>query len=147
MHPVEIDENGFTLIELMIVVAIIGILASIAIPAYMNFATKAKRTEVKANLGGIYKAEISYFSEYSGYSNDFNAIGWRPVGQKMYYTYSVGGSSLGKGDPVPGTIAPGAGILAFSAYGWGNIDQDAFYDIWKMDETRDLSMELDDINN
>lgn len=50
-------QKGFTLIELMIVVAIIGILAAVAIPSYQNYTTKAKFTEVVSLTGGI-KAAI-----------------------------------------------------------------------------------------
>ncbi len=47
------NRKGFTLVELMIVVAIIGILAAIAIPNFLNFRLKAKTSEAKSNLGAI----------------------------------------------------------------------------------------------
>lgn len=53
--------EGFTLIELMIVVAIIGILAAVAIPAYLNFTKQAKTSEAHTNLGAIYQGARSYF--------------------------------------------------------------------------------------
>ena len=56
-------KKGFTLIELMIVVAIIGILAAIAIPNFLRFQAKSKQSEAKTNLGGIFTAEIAYFGE------------------------------------------------------------------------------------
>ncbi|AOY58987.1 type IV pilin protein [Desulfococcus multivorans] len=59
--------EGFTLIELMIVVAIIGILAAIAIPNFMNYQCKSKQAEAKQNLGAIAKVEEAYFAEYNTY--------------------------------------------------------------------------------
>ena len=55
------SKKGFTLIELMIVVAIIGILAAIAIPNFLRFQAKSKQSEAKTNLGGIFTAETVVF--------------------------------------------------------------------------------------
>jgi prepilin-type N-terminal cleavage/methylation domain-containing protein len=59
------DRKGFTLVELMIVVAIIGILAAIAIPSFLNFRLKAKASEAKSNLGAIRTTEVAYYAEWS----------------------------------------------------------------------------------
>lgn len=59
------NRKGFTLVELMIVVAIIGILAAIAIPNFLEFRLKAKSSEAKAVLGAIRHAELAYFAEWA----------------------------------------------------------------------------------
>ena len=59
------NRKGFTLVELMIVVAIIGILAAIAIPNFLNFRLKAKASEAKSNLGAIRTTETAYYAEWS----------------------------------------------------------------------------------
>jgi type IV pilus assembly protein PilA len=81
-------KKGFTLIELMIVVAIIGILAAIAIPNFLKFQAKSKQAEAKSNLGAIYTGQISYFGESNTYG-DFNIINWSPSGTPRYH-YCVG---------------------------------------------------------
>ena len=66
------NKKGFTLIELMIVVAIVGILAAIAIPAYLDYTVKAKLTEVSAAMDALgqsaseYHASTGYFPNASG---------------------------------------------------------------------------------
>jgi len=61
------NRKGFTLVELMIVVAIIGILAAVAIPNFLDFRLKAKTAEAKSNLGCIRITELAYFSEWEFY--------------------------------------------------------------------------------
>ena len=92
------SRRGFTLIELMIVVAIIGILAAIAIPNFIKFQCRSKQSEAKGNVKAIYTAEESYRAEQDKYINCTTAecgvggtspIGFNPKGNKVRYHYDV----------------------------------------------------------
>ncbi|MDD5027763.1 MAG: prepilin-type N-terminal cleavage/methylation domain-containing protein [Candidatus Omnitrophica bacterium] len=64
-------KKGFTLIELIIVVVIIGILAIIAIPKYYANVTKAERAQVYSNLVAIRQAVLSYYAVYGAYKSSY----------------------------------------------------------------------------
>lgn len=95
-------KKGFTLIELMIVVAIIAFLAMVAVPSFNQFLAKAKRAEAYVNLHAMYAAQKSYWMEHGRYCDSLcgeGSVGWKPEGyrgggaqEKFYYTYGCGGS-------------------------------------------------------
>ncbi|HKI47504.1 MAG TPA: prepilin-type N-terminal cleavage/methylation domain-containing protein [Balneolales bacterium] len=71
-----VEEQGWSLTELMVVLVIIGILVMLAIPIYRNITTKAKTTEAKIMLGQVMTLEKAYYLEHDVYSKDLAAIGF-----------------------------------------------------------------------
>src|SRR3990172_8021932 len=93
------SKKGFTLIELMIVVVIIGILAALAIPRFMRATTKSKQAEAKQILKQIYVMERAYRQEkdvywitgnsaYAGAPNAFSDIGVEIMATARY-TFTI----------------------------------------------------------
>jgi type IV pilus assembly protein PilA len=86
-------QKGFTLIELMIVVAIIGILAAIAIPNFLQYQMKSRQSEAKTNLQAIKTSEVSFQAErgcYVGIAVEVGSVA-AAVGTKMApYTWGAG---------------------------------------------------------
>lgn len=79
------NQNGFSLVELMVVVAIIGILAAIAIPNYQKFQARSKQTEARTQLSGIYASETSFVAEWGYGSANLAQIGYDVDGSNMLY--------------------------------------------------------------
>ena len=85
MRKIQGNERGFTLVELMVVVAIIGILVAVAIPQYQKYQAKARQTEAKITLGSVYTAEQSFAVENSSFTTCVVDIGVTPTGSQIYY--------------------------------------------------------------
>jgi type IV pilus assembly protein PilA len=134
-------DAGFTLIELMTVVAIIGLLVAIAIPQFVRFQMRAKTSEGKVNLASIARSEHGYFATYGTYVNvaapvpaplpaggrvawpvgsAFDVLGWQPEGQ-VYFVYLVSADNAG---------GAGAALRRFTAEAASDIDGDGAPAYW-----------------
>jgi prepilin-type N-terminal cleavage/methylation domain-containing protein len=127
---------GFTLVELMITVAIIGILASIAIPSFLNFQHRSRRSEGYANVVAIARLEQTYYGEYNRFQPadampgptlnvskrvwtpaaelEFATIGFSPDGA-VYHDYEV---------HIDASACPAQDCFTVTAY--GDADGDGF---------------------
>ena len=129
--------RGFTILELMITLAIVGIIAAIAIPIFTRYQSNSKSAEVKTNLGWLRVAQEAYFTENDAYRSanaepasipgpvqaDFNttvpgfaALGWTPEG-RVYFSYAIVASADGTGYTADaGADIDGDGIVQLWGY-------------------------------
>jgi type IV pilus assembly protein PilA len=77
-------KRGFTLVELMIVVAIIGILAALAIPNFIKFQARSKQSEAKQGLKAFFMAQRHYFSEADAFVADLGVLSFAPERGNRY---------------------------------------------------------------
>jgi len=83
------SQSGFTLIEMMITVAIIGILAAIALPSYENYVKRGKAAEATSTLAGLKVQMEQYFQDYRTYANTGAVVApCAPPTLSRYFVYS-----------------------------------------------------------
>ena len=97
-------QQGFTLVELMIVVAIIGLLSAVVIPNFKKYQAKAKIAEAKLSLTAAYVAQASFFADYNLYSNCLSYMGFDPSLQINSRYYAIGFTSSSDVNPPPDHI-------------------------------------------
>jgi prepilin-type N-terminal cleavage/methylation domain-containing protein len=129
--------GGFTLIELMVAVAIIGILAATAITSFSFMQLRTRRSEASSNLSAIRSYQLAYFHENGSYVNAPPSPAAFPLGPKQpWYTVQNSFSSVpGQGFDILAFAPEGAtffdydtnsplGFLGFTASAYGDVDSD-----------------------
>lgn len=132
------EHKGFTLIELMIVVVIIGILAGLAIPRFMQATTKTKQSEAKGILKQIYTMQHAYRMENIGYGDNGQTI-----------NAFTGGVFPQTGVEVMATARYTYSIVAaattFTATATADLDDDATVDTWTINDAGLLLNTINDV--
>src|SRR3990167_2145999 len=91
--------QGFTLLEILIVIVILGALAALAIPAYTSTTEKAKKQEAYQSLAAVREAQQRYMVAENQYATSFTQLDFNPtttmVGQTAIFTYTMGRDATG----------------------------------------------------
>jgi len=124
--------KGFTLIELMIVVVIIGILAALAIPRFMYASARTKQAEAKGLLKQIYTTERSYYQEHGTYTEDIAALGVE-IMASAWYNYSI--------------VSNGTDFVATAHAADPGIDEDPTPDTWTVNGLGVITCTSNDVFN
>lgn len=82
-------QTGFTLVELMVVVAIIGLLSAVAVPNFKKYQAKAKVAEAKLQLSALYTAEQAFFSDFNMYHLCLPYMGYDPNPEALNRYYAI----------------------------------------------------------
>ena len=145
------NQAGFTLIEMMVAVAIVGILAAIVIPAYKSFIGNARQSEAKSNLGGIFVNQTT-FKASEGRFGGMPQILFSVAGSTNRYTYrSQSTDNTGAPAPQPGdvinasvgvptadntTYPAASSAQGFTATATADIDGDPTNDEWYVNDLK-----------
>ena len=133
----ETSRRGFSIIELMIAIAIVGVLSTVAVPKYLVYQLKSKSAEAKTNLSGIRTAQEAYYSEFGLFreaapepaiipgstpttfdsiGSEFQHLGWQPEGN-VYFSYGCGVSDDGSAYTADaGADIDANGVVQFWGY-------------------------------
>jgi len=103
-------QDGFTLVELMVVVAIIGLLSAVAVPNFKKYQAKAKMSEAKLQLSALYTAESAFYSDYNMYAQCLVYMGFDPGPEWANRYYAVGFTTAVAIDGSATTGAYGAAV-------------------------------------
>lgn len=148
---------GFTLIELMIVVAIIAFLSVLAVPHLFRYKAKAYQAEVAMNLASLHTAQQVYFAQNGHYAtvlNGENGLGWKPAGYQgggkqegFFYTYGFNTPDAQEGvhyftgklqapkDALGKTQASGESFVAAAA---ADVMGKGKMDVWTINQDRKI---------
>jgi prepilin-type N-terminal cleavage/methylation domain-containing protein len=165
--------RGFTVIEILIVLTIISVLVSMAIPRFLVYRMRAQRAEAQTNLSAIMKMETAHFSEHGTYTDNLKRLSWGPTGSPRYI-YGFASDAV----PAPSGVNDTAELRASGSGGYdvkrmidafgnplaegdlpeeavagqesvvigaaGNLDRDATLDLITLDSNGNLTVAVDD---
>jgi type IV pilus assembly protein PilE len=135
MYKKYLQDEGFSLTELLVVIVVIGVLILLALPKFSSVVTKAKETEAKIILKHLHSLEEAYFFEKDTYTNDLAALGFEQ--EKMV---TEGGNARYKVEITKANTyeytATATAIVDF--------DKDGVFNVWAIDQEGNLVQTVPD---
>ncbi len=113
------NEDGFTLVELMVVVAIVGILSAVAIPNFKRYQAKSKTSEAKLQLAAVYSAETTLQTDFDSFGTCLIFAGYvdPSVGGNNYYAVGFPATNAAANGIVTANGGAGCGAAGFGFAG------------------------------
>jgi type IV pilus assembly protein PilA len=124
MRPLQRGKPGFTLIELMIVVAIIGLLAALAVPNFIKFQARSRQAEAKSNLKAIFTGQKSLYGDKQQYGDLCDVISFSPEFNNRYSYYCGAAGTETRSVPGAPIRAPAGSASCATFQGIGIISLD-----------------------
>lgn len=117
------EDDGFTLIELIVVVLIGGILSAIALPTLLNQANKTREAEARIYIGSVNRAQQVHYMQESSFTDSFNKLGLGIEPNTDNYTYlTVLDTDDGSDVAYTTAIQSRSSLRAFSGQAWNRIN-------------------------
>lgn len=118
-HLAKQSDAGFTLMELMVVVAIVGILTTIAIHGYLTYEIRARQSEAKLRLSSAYAAQTSFYIEAGTFTSCLTSAGFLDGNGKIHYAIGFNDAVAPTASCGPTTLNQACNYLAYDNAGSG----------------------------
>ncbi|MEI7580282.1 MAG: type II secretion system protein [bacterium] len=154
MHLLTRKLSGFTILELLIVIAIIIFLGKMMMPRYQALYTKTRQTEVTLNLSTLYAAQQAYQLQHGHFATNFKELEWQPKGYtanpnttQNTYTYGAASNTPQEGisyftgsTNTPASLLAGSSLTPQQFTIYAVLKNDTTLERWQLNHAGDIAL-------